>query len=263
MVWEAVALFAGSWLVEIGKQKVSEILLNGVEQKLNPNDVQKFLEYAVNQANQKVSLFHRCEADGLKGSKRFVSQFFAGRALTELRKPLKGSGRPDDKLLAALFYDSAQEHSIGQKLKQEDVLPWITIFVETYFKLTDAFIEIQQTAVSYCQRLSRKLGKVVFDGMAIDKKVVDEAGELTKLFVMPDIQTSNNSWQSDLGNIPKDVLKDAQKRILWEQQQQQAHLRQNANAQSSFSAAELVTTPDKRRVVFVGAPGAGKTTLVN
>ncbi|MBE9097956.1 HEAT repeat domain-containing protein [Vacuolonema iberomarrocanum] len=263
MVFETAALFAGSWLVNLGKQKLGEILLQGIDQKLNPSDFQRLLDQAVQEANKQVpELFMACEMDGLKGARRFVSQFLVGRAIEELQKPLKCEGKPDAGLLQDLFLQEVKGHPIAPQLKQDSLLPWMQAFVDAYFDSTTACLKIHYTLKAYCQKLSSKLGKMVFDGMAVDGKVVDESGDLTKLFVMPDVKAHDSRWAKELEIERPDALSDdPQERILWEQRQQAEFLKKAEQA-NPFSAKELLKD-NKRRVVLLGAPGAGKTTLTN
>ena len=196
---ETAALFAGAWLVDLGKQKVGDVLLQGLEQKLNPSDLQKLLNQAVQRANKQVpELFMACQMDGVQGVRRFVSEFLAGRGAEALQKPLKGEGAPDVELLTALFLKAVEGHAIAPKLKREHLLPWMQVFVESYCAETNYCIEIHHVLQDYCHRLTTKLGKMVFDGMAVDGKVVDESGDLTRLFVMPDVKAHDSHWAREL-----------------------------------------------------------------
>lgn len=262
MVLETAALFADSWLVDLGKQKLGEMLLQGMDQRLNPRELQQLLNRAVQQANEQVpELFMACELDGRKGAQRFFSLFLVVRAIEELQKPLKGEGKPDAELLRHLFWNDAKDHPIAPRLRQDYLLPWMQVFVDAYFESTTACLKIHHTLESYCQKLSSKLGKLVFDGMTVDGKVVNESGDLMKLFVMPEVRTYDSRWAKDIEAEQSETISNPQERILWEQRRQGEFLKQSEQA-DPFSAAELLQSK-KRRVVLLGAAGAGKTTLIN
>ena len=99
--------------------------------------------------------------------------------------------------------------------------------------------------------------------MAVDGTVVDEPGELARIFVMPDVQRQTAKG-AELTELPlPEIAEDAQKLVLWEQQQQLRLRKDYTAGQTPVSAVELLKAKDERRIVILGAPGAGKTTLIN
>ncbi len=107
--------------------------------------------------------------------------------------------------------------------------------------------------------------------MAVDGTVVDEPGELAKIFVMPDVQRQDAKYHERVAGKgyklaavpPPEVAQDAQKLIQWEQEEQLLLMKEQAAERKPVSAAELLKEKDERRIVVLGAPGAGKTTLMN
>ncbi|MEM8807097.1 MAG: HEAT repeat domain-containing protein [Cyanobacteria bacterium P01_G01_bin.38] len=263
MMLEAAALFLGGWALELGKQRVGETLLQGVDNRLTPSTLEKSLAEATEAANRAVpKLFAPFHQDGFGGVKRFLSSFFKCRALPELRKPLNDKGKPDAALLTKALLKEAETHSDLKQLKADGVEPWMQIFVETYFQETNAALQFQVIQAEYYKQLRGRIGKVIFSGMAVDGTVVDEPGDLARIFVMPDVERQDQKQLALLDAIPLEVATDGQKRVLWEQQQQ-VRLLKDKPTQQSISAEKLFESESKRRVVILGAPGAGKTTLIN
>ncbi|MDY6901477.1 MAG: hypothetical protein SWZ49_25880 [Cyanobacteriota bacterium] len=77
-----------SKLLEFGTEKVCEKVLSGIGSKLNHSDLEKVLKISVKTAcEQEERLFYSCQADGLKGTTKFLNKFFTGKAIEELQLP--------------------------------------------------------------------------------------------------------------------------------------------------------------------------------
>ena len=257
-----VAKFFGGLALDLAKSKLGE----AVDQKLSPSAIKDALNQAVGEADKTVpELFTSYERDGLKGTDRFLNEAFRGTAITELKRPLQSKEKPDAALLAKVFLKEAETHSRLKAVEVGLVEDWMQAFTEAYFQTTNSFLSFQVTKEQYYQQLRAKTGKVVFSGMAVDCTVVDEPGELARIFVMPDVRrqdTKRYERSVDLANtMPLEIAQDEQKRILWEQQQ--LVLMNVEKEQKAVSAVELLKKKDEQRIVILGAPGAGKTTLMN
>ncbi len=259
MVVTTVATFFGGWALDLVKEKAGETL----DHKLNSSTVERALKQAVSAAEKEVpELFSSYEKDGLRGIDRFLNNAFKETAIAELQKPLQNQGKPNDALLAKAFLREAESHSALGDIDPRLVEAWMRAFTEAYFQTTNSFLSYQVTKEQYYRQLRAKIGKVVFSGMAVDGTVVDEPGELAKIFVMPDVQRQNVKGY-ELAEMPLPEVADGQQLIQWEQQQQLRLMKgQSDRQQQPVSAVELLKSKAER-VVLLGAPGAGKTTLIN
>ncbi|NEP16590.1 MAG: NACHT domain-containing protein [Leptolyngbya sp. SIO4C1] len=97
--------------------------------------------------------------------------------------------------------------------------------------------------------------------MAVDGQVIDEPGELARIFVMPDVERLDQKRLTLPAEPPPELASDEQKHILWEQQQ--ARLLREKSRQQPISAIKILESKSQPRAVILGAPGAGKTTLIN
>ena len=185
MVVTTVATFFGGWALDVAKQKAGETL----DHRLNPSAVERALKQAVSAAEKEVpELFVSYEKDGLRGVDRFLNNAFKETAIAELQKPLQNQGKPNDALLAKVFLREAESHSALGSIEPRLVEAWMQAFTEAYFQTTNNFLNYQVTKEKYYRQLRAKIGKVIFSGMAVDGTVVDEPGDLARIFVMPDVR---------------------------------------------------------------------------
>lgn len=77
-------------------------------------------------------------------------------------------------------------------------------FADAYFETTNNFLKFQVVQTEYYRQLRSKTGKVVFSGMAVDGTVVDEPGELAKIFVMPDVQRQTDKFSERVELLQRD-----------------------------------------------------------
>ncbi len=275
MVLETAATFLGGWALALGKQKVGQALLQGLDQRLNPSDLERFLDGAIAQSNQAVpELFRRCQRDGPEGSERFLSKFFKGRALPQLQKPLQDEGKPDVGLLAEGLLKAAEEHSMLEQLDQGFAVPWMEAFVAAYFQETDGALRFQLIQADYCKQILRVFDDVKFAGIAVEGQDSDRAERLTDIFVMPDLQEESSGGkalsEADISTFTGGKGKSGnplpsrnrQQQLMWEQRQQALQMEERSAGQK-LSASDLFKRDKRHRAVLLGAPGSGKTTLLN
>ena len=267
MEFTLIAKFFGELAMDLAKSELGSGLGEAVDRRLSDSAIKNALNQAVGEADRKVPrLFAPYERDGLKGSDRFLNEAFRGTAIAELKKPLQEQGKPDAALLAKVFLREAEAHPRLKEIEAGLVEDWMQAFTEAYFQTTNSFLSFQVTKEQYYKQLRAKTGKVVFSGMAVDGTVVDEPGELARIFVMPDVRRQDAKRyekSADLADaMPLEIAQDEQKRILWEQQQQLTLMKAENAGQKPVSAVELLKG-DEQRIVILGAPGAGKTTLMN
>ncbi|MGI8934820.1 MAG: NACHT domain-containing protein, partial [Phormidesmis sp.] len=204
-----------------------------------------------------------CLVFGVHYIDRFLNNAFKETAVIELQKPLQNQGKPDSALLTKVFLREAESHSALNGIQSNLVEAWMQAFTEAYFQETNSFLSFQVTKEAYYEQLRAKIGKVVFSGMAIDGTVVDEPGDLARIFVMPDVQRQSLKRYEIAESPSVEIASDEQKLIQREQRQQLLLMKGQATDQRTISAVELLNEGGGQRVVLLGAPGAGKTTLIN
>lgn len=251
-------------LLAVATEQVGAALLSGISAKLNPKDIELFLKQAIQTANDThPELFSAYEQDGLKGYGKFLNQFFKGRALAELQKPLEGShGKPNVSFLAEAFWREASEHSQLKTIEREKIEPWMQIFVETYFQATNRSLQFQLIKDDYCEQIRRVFDDVRFAGIAVEGQDIDQSGRLVEIFVMPDVEEEDSRLQETSEEMPVEGFDNTQQRLLWEQRQQILQAKRRGIGRK-FSAADLLAKGKSKRVVLLGSPGSGKTTLLN
>jgi len=250
-------------LLTIATEKVGERLLTGIDATLNPQDVEIFLKQAIAAAKAaEPDLFYSFQEDGLQGYGPFLNRFFQGCALAELQKPLKeNQGCPDADYLSAALWREAAGHAKLKALNKEKIPSWMRVFVETYFQATNRALQFQVIRADYCDQICRVFDDVKFAGIAVEGQDIERAERLADIFVMPDVQEDGRETQrAEIDDLPGSD--DPQQRLLWEQQQKIIADR-NRSGGRQFSAVELLTDGRTNRVVLLGAPGSGKSTLMN
>jgi len=264
MEFTLIAKFFGGLALDLVKPKLGE----AIDHALSPSAIEKALNQAVSEADREVpELFAPYERDGLGGIDRFLDKSFRGTAIAQLKKPLQEQGKPDAALLAKVFLREAEGHAKLKAVEPSRVEAWMQIFTEAYFQTTENFLSFQVTKDKYYRQLRAKTKKVVFSGIAVDGTVVGKPGELDETFVMPDVQRQDaKSYEKSDGSasvVPLEIAQNAQKLIQWEQQQELSLRREKNFSHIPVSAVELLKSQDERRIVILGAPGAGKTALMN
>ncbi|MCG8361806.1 MAG: hypothetical protein MJA27_00575 [Pseudanabaenales cyanobacterium] len=252
-------------ILTVATEKVGEKLITGIHAKLNPSDIETFLKQAIKAANEPKlgGLFYSFQEDGWSGYGPFLNQFFKGRALGELQKPLTGNqGSPDVTFLTEALWQEATGHSRLQNLDRDKIQPWMQVFVETYFQATNRSLQFQIIKDDYCDQIRRVFDDVKFAGIAVEGQDIDRAERLADIFVMPDVQEDDSGLQRIPDDVPPEVIDNPQQRLLWEQRQQILQAKTHSRGRK-FSAADLFTKGKTNRAVLLGAPGSGKTTLMN
>jgi predicted NACHT family NTPase len=254
-------------------EKVGEALLSGIDAQLNPGEVEGFLKQALQAAHRaEDKLFYfSFQKEGVQGYDKFLNQFFKGAARGELQKPLAGQGKPDVAVLCAALEQAVQGHSKLKDIDTNRIQPWMTVFVETYFRETHRYLEFQVIKADYCDQIRRVFDDVKFAGIAVEGQDIDRAERLAEIFVMPDVREEEAAVRelpeelaTQLEDAPEMIpfLADRQQKLLWEQRQQILQAKDRTGGRT-FSAADLLTQCKTHRAVLLGAPGSGKTTLMN
>ncbi|MGK7923534.1 MAG: NACHT domain-containing NTPase [Trichodesmium sp.] len=231
---------------------------NSLAQSLNKTDLEKALksgkksvEVWEKQILPQELLFYSAKMDGWTGANKFLSQYFNHSAvLTELQKPLTNQGKPDIDILIAIFHQEAEAKNIP--LNQQSLQPWIETFVNAYFQQTDTYIKFQVAKQNYFEQLANWFDDVKFAGISVPGQEVEKSEKLAYIFVMPDVVEDVSTG----GGFERDLL------LGGTGEQLERELLANTTGRK-FLASELLTQSRSRKVVILGAPGSGKTTLMS
>ncbi|NET68111.1 MAG: NACHT domain-containing protein [Moorea sp. SIO1G6] len=225
---------------------------------LTKSDIEKAIKAgaeAVDQWDKQLDsqqrLFFHAPPDGWNGVNRFLNDYFTHSAVVaELQKPLLNQGKPDRDILSTVFQQQAEAKTI--KLNQDSLKPWIETFINAYFQHTDTYLKFQVAKQDYCEQLANWFDDVKFAGIAVPGQEVEKSEKLAQIFVMPDVVedvSTAGAWERELlaagsGEKPE--------RLLLEK-----------TTGRKFLAQQLLSQSQSRRVVILGAPGSGKTTLMS
>ena len=258
---EPLSVLAGWAIPKIGESLLEIVSGQGwdsLSQALSKSDVDKAIkagEAAVKewekQRDPSQRLFFQARPDGWNGVNRFLGDYFTNSAvLAELQKPLLNQGKPEREILSTVFQQQAEGHNI--KLNQDSIKPWIEKFINAYFQQTDTYLKFQVAKQDYCEQLANWFDDVKFAGIAVPGQEVEKSEKLAQIFVMPDVVedvSTAGAWERDWlaagsGEISETAL-----------------LAKTTGRK--FLAEQLLSQSQSRRVVILGAPGSGKTTLMS
>ena len=246
--------------------KIGESLLGIVSEKgwdsftqgLNQTDVEKAIKAGAEAVNkwekqlpEQQRLFFNAPPDGWNRVKSFLRNYFTNSAvLAELQKPLINQGKPDRDILITVFQQQADAKNI--QLNQDSLNPWMETFVNDYFKQTATYIKYQVAKQDYCQQLANWFDDVKFAGIAVAGQEVEKSEKLAQIFVMPDVvEEVSNPSALELERLTAESGEKPERALL------------EKTTGRKFLADQLLTQNQSRRVVILGAPGSGKTTLMS
>jgi HEAT repeat protein len=242
-------------------KKVLDAGVSGVVQKLSSSELEKALDFALSQAQEQAGeLVPSLNADGQDRIETFLKEFLSSNiCLEELQKPLKGLEKPDVAVLAIAFEQAAETTPCMKSVKAEQLHQWLQIFVETYFKQTNTFIRYRAKLREYSDRLITSCEDVKFVGIDVSAREDHRAARLLDIFVVPNV--SEESAKS--ASSPERLLLERPEQLterqaeLWMEQRD----RFSQERGRSMSAHDMLRS-SRRRVVLLGDPGTGKTTLM-
>ena len=255
-----------------GISKVADTLWNGAGNQLNnalkKTDVEKAIAAGDTAARKweesqqpEDRLFFSVDRDGPQGVSRFLDLVFNDSGVQEeLQQPLKNEGKPQVPFLEAAFQRVAFDS--GVKLNQRSLKPWIEQFVNTYFEKTSTYLRFQIAKEDYFEQLANWFDDLKFAGIAVPGQEIEKSAKLARIFVMPDVveegQSRSDRW------LEQELLSaetgDRQVELLREQRQL-AQLESRSGRK--FKAQKLLSQSQSKKVVLLGAPGSGKTTLMS
>ncbi|NEP27020.1 HEAT repeat domain-containing protein [Moorena sp. SIO3I6] len=234
---------------EAGKRIVKALTKSDVEKAIKAGeDAVKEWE---KQLEPSQLLFFHAPPDGLNGVKNFLGGYFTNAAvLAELQKPLINQGQPDREILIRVFLQEAETTNI--KLNQDSLQLWIETFVNAYFQHTVTYIKFQVAKQDYCEQLANWFDDVKFAGIAVPGQDVEKSEKLAQIFVMPDVVeevSTAGAWEREF--------------LAAESAEKPERALSRKTTGRKFLAQQLLSQSQSRRVVILGAPGSGKTTLMS
>ncbi|NEP26433.1 HEAT repeat domain-containing protein [Moorena sp. SIO3I6] len=258
---EPLSVLAGWAIPKIGESLLEIVSGQGwdsLSQALSKSDVEKAIkagEAAVKEWEKQLApsqrLFFQARPDGWNGVNNFLRDYFTHSAvLAELQKPLLNQGKPDREILSTVFQQQAEANDI--KLNQDSIKPWIEKFINAYFQQTDTYLKFQVAKQDYCEQLANWFDDVKFAGIAVPGQEVEKSEKLAQIFVMPDVVedlSTAGAWERDWLAAGSGETSEI------------ALLAKTTGRK--FLAEQLLSQSQSRRVVILGAPGSGKTTLMS
>jgi len=258
---EPLSVLAGWAIPKIGESLLEIVSGQGwdsLSQALTKSDVEKAIkagEAAVKEWEKQRApsqrLFFHARPDGWNGVNNFLRDYFTNSAVVaELQKPLLNQGKPDREILSTVFQQQAEGHNI--KLNQDSIKPWIEKFINAYFQQTDTYLKFQVAKQDYCEQLANWFDDVKFAGIAVPGQEVEKSEKLAQIFVMPDVVedvSTADAWERDW--LAAGSGETSERALLAK------------TTGRKFLAEQLLSQSQSRRVVILGAPGSGKTTLMS
>lgn len=282
-----------------GVSKAADVLFEQAGGKLQARLNRSELEGAIAQGLQSAikaedslapseKLFFHC--DDRKQSQFKSAAFSNSDVLGELQRPFHDAGKPRLEYLIAAFRQIAQE--TDAPLNEQGLKRWLEEFAEAYFQKTSE-ICFQVALEDYCEQLINQYDDIKFLGID-DIDPNEESKQLETVFVMPDavseVRQNLQNYQafdlregrvdfssardvspeefarstslSDLMNQASDASDKRQQNLLAEQRRLS---RESAERWSGerISARKLLEQTESNKLVLLGAPGSGKTTLMS
>ncbi len=242
-------------------KKILDAGITGVAKQLSSSEIEKALDVALNQAQTQVGeLVPSLNADDHAWVETFLKEFLGSNiSLEELQKPLRVSEKPDVAVLVIAFEQAKETTPRMKSVEPEQLERWLRIFVETYFERTNTFIRYRAKLREYLERLKTSCEDVKFVGIDVNAREDHRAARLLDIFVVPNV--SEEAKKSALS--PERLLLERSEQLtdrqaeLWLEQRDH-HSQERGR---SMSAHKMLGST-RRRVVLLGDPGTGKTTLM-
>jgi hypothetical protein len=177
-----------------------------------------------------------------------------------LQRPLTQNAKPDVAVLEVAFKTKAEQHSEMRNCRFEYLRPWLDAFAESYFEQTSTFIRYRTKLREYRERLITSCEDVKFVGIDVSAREDHRAARLLDIFVVPNVseESTKSAFSPDRLLLERPEQLTERQAELWLEQRDR-HAQERGR---SMSAHEMLRATTRQRVVLLGDPGTGKTTLM-
>ena len=215
---------------------VAKEIIARINSQLNPTELEMAIKEGIKAAQVEEEerlqqgLFLFCDD---KQIDTFLAQAFKNLAVQgELEKPLKDEKLPDTQILAEAFKLVAAQHNI--KLNQVGLESWLRTFTGIYFQKTPAYPKYKAAKKNYLEQIIINSEKIHFAGIKVRGQDVDKSESLKDIFVIPDVREENQNTQNN----------------------------SSLNTENISPAGKLLSYAPSSKIVILGEPGSGKSTLM-
>lgn len=236
-----------SELLLTGIKILTPLFLEKIKNIVNPSVLEKAIKKSVSAAQDEEKkqleynrLFFKSEIDLIP---YFLGAFFHRQeVIEELQKPLINRNVPDTDILVESFNKVSKQYS-KIKPQQNRIEPWIKKFIEVYFDETVSII-YKVSRKKYLLQLSALYDDIKFSGISVASQESLKSEKLSRIFVVPDVIEDEDlsiSSGSDAGYIDESYTTPRRR----------------------FLATQIFSQSRVKRMILLGAPGAGKTILLS
>ena len=263
MLLETLGTVIAPWLGEWGAVKIASHILKNICSKLNPQEIEKALKVAITVADQHCDqLFGQSDK---RFKRKFVDQYFQRKeVLEELQKPLINQGINLD-LLVFAFEETVNNNNSDRnnRINREFIKPWLELFKTEYFKQIGDNLNFKYAKAVYLKQLVCWYDDVKFVGIDAKGQENDKSEKLAKIFVMQDVKEEKKERYGSLREADFLEFGDMGNRQGELSRQQRQWMASDNYEGNPFTAKDLLTKNQAKKVVLLGAPGSGKTTLLS
>ncbi|MBP0031082.1 NACHT domain-containing protein [Roseofilum sp. Guam] len=250
---------------------------DNIQQKLNPTELEKALRAGIEAAQQQENqcphdqqLFFKSSPDALRGVPTFLQEFFQKEAvLQELKQPFtENGGIISIPVLVAEFKRLSKEYNPVDLNPIEDrIEPWLSAFAEKYFTETSNYSKFLVAKDNYLARLAHRFDNIKFGGIDVAGQAIEKSEKLAQIFVMPEVREEQQAASleqraREIENFKVESNREHSRQV--ELLQEQRYLSQLDNRFGQvFLAQQLLNQNQSKKLVLLGAPGSGKSTLMS
>jgi HEAT repeat protein/energy-coupling factor transporter ATP-binding protein EcfA2 len=250
------------WLGQWATETIASSILNNTTSQLNKKDIDKALKSSIRAAEETTNkqLFFSYEERFVRN---FLDKYFQGQVLEQLKNPLIDKSIDLNFLVFAFQKIIESGPDKYNEINQDFIRPWLEAFKEEYLQKIEVYIKYQYAKDDYFKQLANWYDDVKFVGINVRGQEIDKSEKLIKIFVMQDVKEEKKDSYSSL--IEADLLELGDSRNRQEEllRQQQKWTELDIYGGNAFPANDLLTKNQAKKVVLLGAPGSGKTTLMS